>query len=81
MAALRAGLTAGTIWQGDFEEADAVTSGEAAALLCACMDLDAEPEARLAALEECGLTLPDRENLTREDAANVLYQLSGLLKM
>lgn len=80
VAALRAGLTAGTVWQGDFEEADAVTSGEAAALLCACMDLEAEPEARLAALEECGLSLPDRENLTREDAANVLYQLSGLLK-
>ena len=79
-AALRAGLTAGTPWQGDFEASDAVTAQDAAALLCACLDLDAEPEAHLAALEECGLSLPDRENLTREDAANVLYQLSGLLK-
>lgn len=79
-AALRAGLTAGTPWQGDFEASDTVTAQDAAALLCTCLDLDAEPEAHLAALEECGLSLPDRENLTREDAANVLYQLSGLLK-
>ena len=79
-AALRAGLTAGTPWQGDFEASDTVTAQDAAALLCTCLDLDAEPEAHLAALEECGLSLPNRENLTREDAANVLYQLSGLLK-
>ena len=57
-----------------------MTAQDAAALLCACLDLDAAPEAHLAALEECGLSLPDRENLTREDAANVLYLLSGLLK-
>lgn len=55
------GLTAGTPWQGDFEASDAVTAQDAAALLCTCLDLDAEPEAHLAALEECGLSLPDRE--------------------
>ena len=57
-----------------------MTTREAAALLCACLDLDAEPESVETALEERGLLLPDTENLTREDAANVLYQLSGLLK-
>jgi len=44
------------------------------------MDLEAEPESVETALEERGLLLRDTENLTREDAANVLYQLSGLLK-
>lgn len=79
-AALRAGLTAGTPWQGDFAESDAVTVQDAAALLCACLDLDAEPEAQEAALENYALALPESGNLTREDAANVLYQLSGLVK-
>ena len=80
VAALRAGLTAGTAWQEDFEESDAVTTREAAALLCACLDLDAEPENLETALEGQGLSLPDAENLTRQDAANVLYRLSGLVK-
>lgn len=81
VAALRAGLTAGTAWQGDFAESDTVTTREAAALLCACLNLDAEPEAQTAALAECGLSLPDTETFTREAAANVLYQLRDLEKL
>ena len=80
VAALRAGLTAGTPWQTDFEELDAVTTQDAAALLCACLNLDAGPENRQTALEKYGLSLPDTESFTREDAANVLYQLSEAVK-
>ena len=57
-----------------------MTTWEAEALLCACLDLDAEPENLETALEGQGLSLPDAENLTRQDAANVLYRLSGLVK-
>lgn len=79
-AALRAGLTAGTPWQGDFDASDTVTAQDAAALLCACLDLDAAPEDRVAALEARELVLPVSETLTRENAANILYQLSGLVQ-
>ena len=79
-AALRAGLTAGTPWQGDFDATDTVTVQDAAALLCACLDLDAAPENQEAALEAQDIFLPTTEDLTREDAANALYQLSGLVQ-
>ena len=79
-AALRAGLTAGTPWQGDFDASDTVTAQDAAALLCACLDLDAAPEDRVAALEARELVLPVSETITRENAANILYQLSGLVQ-
>ena len=79
-AALRAGLTAGTPWQGDFDATDTVTAQDAAALLCACLDLDAAPENQEAALEAQDIFLPTTEDLTREDAANALYQLSGLVQ-
>ena len=80
VAALRTGLTAGTPWQGEFEATETVTSQDAAALLCACLDLDTQPEEQTAALEARDIFIPVTDSLTREDAANVLYQLSASVK-
>ena len=76
VAALRAGLTAGTPWQGEFDETETVLPQEAAALLCACLDLDAAPEDRTAALEEKQIQLTGDTPLTREQTAQLLYSLS-----
>lgn len=78
-AALRAGLTAGTVWQGDFDTQASVSTQEAAALLCACLDLEGEDGVKL--LQEASFPIPEEGNLTREMAANLLYKLSQATKV
>lgn len=72
-AALRAGLTAGTVWQGDFDTQASVSAQEAAALLCACLDMEGEDGIKL--LQEASFPIPEEGPLTRETAANLLYKL------
>ena len=78
-AALRSGLTAGTVWQGDFDPLAPVSTQEAAALLCACLDLEGVDAVKL--LTDSDFPLPEEGTLTRETAANLLYKLHQAAKV
>ena len=78
-AALRSGLTAGTVWQGDFDPLAPVSTQEAAALLCACLDLEGEDAVKL--LTDSDFPLPEEVTLTRETTANLLYKLHQAAKV
>lgn len=69
VAALRAGLTADTCWQGDFDAAEPVTNDEAAAILCVCLDTDT-----------AGYPFSGDTPLTRAAAGEALYWLSSELE-
>ena len=74
-AAARAGLTRG-MPEGDAFGADESMSPEdAAALLCAALDLTGQ-EGDAAALEEAGIPAPEGEALNRAQTAELLYRLS-----
>ena len=74
-AAARAGLTQG-IPTGDVFGADeSMAPADAAALLCAALDLTAG-EDDASALEAAGIPAPDGEVLNRGQTAELLYQLS-----
>jgi hypothetical protein len=88
-AAMRAGLTAG--WpEGDVFRADApITGAEAAVMLQNALDLTAETVAEgdaqpvwaaeeLNTLSRYGITLDADAQLTRSDAAQVMYRISQL---
>ena len=75
-AAARAGLTRG-MPEGDAFGADESMSPEdAAALLCAALDLTGQ-EGDAAALEEAGIPAPAGEALNRAQTAELLYRLSA----
>ena len=75
-AAARAGLTRG-MPEGDAFGADESMSPEdAAALLCAALDLTGQ-EGDAAALEEAGIPAPEGEALNRAQTAELLYRLSA----
>ena len=75
-AAARAGLTRG-MPEGDAFGADESMSPEdAAALLCAALDLTGQ-EGNAAALEEAGIPAPGGEALNRAQTAELLYRLSA----
>lgn len=74
-AAARAGLTQG-MPEGDVFGADeSMAAADAAALLCAALDLTAG-EDDAAALEAAGIPAPDGETLNRAQTAELLYRLS-----
>lgn len=79
-AALRAGLTAQVDWQERFEPDTAVTGAEAAALICGALDLELGELTAAQALAQEDICLVEEENLTRAQAANVLYRLDRLLE-
>ena len=74
-AAARAGLTRG-MPQGDAFGADeSMAPEDAAALLCAALDLTGQ-DGDAAALNEAGIPAPEGEALNRAQTAELLYRLS-----
>ena len=74
-AAARAGLTQGMPTGDVFGADESMAPADAAALLCAALDLTAG-EDDAAALEAAGIPAPDGEVLNRGQTAELLYQLS-----
>lgn len=74
-AAARAGLTQGMPTGDVFGADESMAPVDAAALLCAALDLTAG-EDDAAALEAAGIPAPDGEVLNRGQTAELLYQLS-----
>ncbi len=76
-AALRAGLTADSSWQGQWDAGQAVTSREAAGLLCAAMNLDPrDGEDAVQTLSPMGVNLEAGKEITRAQAARAMYRLA-----
>ena len=87
-AAVRSGLTAGLPDQQSFGADIPITGAEAAVMVQNALDLKAEAwetdeeipawaEYALRAVEEAGLTLDADASLTRAEAAEIMYQVSG----
>lgn len=74
-AAARAGLTQGMPTGDVFGADESMVPADAAALLCAALDLTTG-EDDAAALEAAGIPAPDGEVLNRGQTAELLYQLS-----
>lgn len=74
-AAARAGLTRGMPEGDTFGADESMAPEDAAAMLCSALDLSAE-DGDAAALEAAGIPVPEGENLTRGETAELLYQLS-----
>ena len=86
-AAVRSGLTAGLPDQETFGAEKPITGAEAAVMVQNALDLKAAGEEKeevpawaeyaLRAVEEAGLTLDAEAPLTRAEAAELMYQVSG----
>lgn len=92
-AAMRSGLTTGWPQADTFQSSAPITGAEAAVMLQNALKLDVPEEAETAALEETapdwadsalkalsssGISLSANENLTRSQAARILYQAAKL---
>lgn len=75
-AAARAGLTRGMPEGDAFGADESMAPEDAAALLCAALDLTGQ-EGDAAALEEAGIPAPEGEALNRAQTAELLYRLSA----
>ena len=75
-AAARAGLTRGMPEGDAFGANESMSPENAAALLCAALDLTGQ-EGDAAALEEAGIPAPEGEALNRAQTAELLYRLSA----
>lgn len=93
VAAMRSGLTTGWPQADTFQASAPITGAEAAVMLQNALKLDVPEEAETAALEEAapdwadsalkalscsGINLSANENLTRSQAARILYQAAKL---